>query len=482
MKRYTSIRQKVAFILLVSLVLGVGFVVFYFAYSQNSTLYFSTQNNLFQQADVLHESIKNAMLPGEAPLVVSLFNDIQQAGPGYWINLYRRNGQVAFSDDSTIDAVNARLEMPRFMPKNVMLKGSAVDPDEPNFAAPVKTGETTSYHHRQGEKSYLTIYKPLLNLPKCTGCHGSDHTIRGVISIQTDMTPIFTEARNNIVFAVLFFIVVVLVLFLILSLFLKRTVISPIQRVGFVADQVTKGNFQEKVAINSHDEIGELGRKINTMVDGLYERFALSKYVSSSTIESIRNSEKGAKKEIALFFSDIRGFTSFSERLEPEAIVESLNKILNVQTEIIHRHGGDIDKYVGDEIVALFTGPGKERNACLAALEIQTYILLYHDDLARLNVGIGINTGEVVLGRIGSERRADFTVIGDHVNFASRLCSQAKAGEVIISASTYQKIQHQAEVSKPQEIKVKGKEKPQKVYLLTTLGKKSPVRSTGSAK
>ena len=471
MKRFTSITQKVTAIILASLMLGIGIVVFYFAYSQNSTLYLSTQNNLFQQADVLHESIKNAMLPGEAPLVVSLFNGIQNASRMYQINLYRRNGELAFSDDSTIEDVNTRIKMQRFMPKNVMLKGETLNPDAPNFAAALGTGETSSYQHYQGTKSYLTIYKPLLNLPKCTVCHGSDHTIRGVISIQTDMTPIFTQAKNNIVFAVLFFVGIVLILFLILSLFLKRTVISPIQRIGFVTDQVTNGNFQEKVAVKSHDEIGDLGRKINTMVDGLYERFALSKYVSSSTIESIRSSEKGAKQEIALFFSDIRGFTSFSEKLEPEAIVESLNKILNVQTDIIHRHGGDIDKYVGDEIVALFSGPDKEQNACLAALEIQTYILLYHDDLARLNVGIGINTGEVVLGRIGSEIRADFTVIGDHVNFASRLCSQAKAGEIIISDSSYRKIRERAEVSEPQEIKVKGKEKPQKVYLLTALGK-----------
>lgn len=471
MKRFISIRKKVATIILISLMLGVGTVVFYFAYSQNSTLYLSTQNNLFQQADVLYESIKNAMLPGEAPLVVSLFNDIQNASPMYRINLYRRNGMLAFSDDSTIDDVNARLGMSRFVPKNVMLKGEMADPDDPNFAIPVYTGETTSSQHKQENHSYLTIYKPLVNLPKCTGCHGSDHTIRGVISIQSDMTPIVTQAQKNIVFALLFFIAVVFVLFLILSLFLKRTVISPIQCIGFVADQVTKGNFKEKVSIKTHDEIGNLGRKINTMVDGLYERFALSKYVSSSTIESIRSSEKGAKKEIALLFSDIRGFTSYSEKLEPEAVVESLNTILNVQTEIIHRHGGDIDKYVGDEIVALFTGSDKERNACLAALEIQTYILLYHDELARLNVGIGINTGEVVLGRIGSERRADFTVIGDHVNFASRLCSEAKAGEVLISGSTYQKIREQAEVNAPQEIRVKGKEKPQKVYVLTALGK-----------
>jgi class 3 adenylate cyclase len=172
---------------------------------------------------------------------------------------------------------------------------------------------------------------------------------------------------------------------------------------------------------------------------------------------------------MALLFSDIRGFTSFSEKVSPEAVVENLNTILAVQTEIIHRHGGDIDKYVGDEIVALFTGAQKERDACISALEIQEYIAFHADELAHLAVGIGINTGEVVLGRVGSDVRADFTVIGDHVNFASRLCSEAKRDMILVSESTYQPLRELAEVKGPYEIRVKGKAQPQHVYVFTNL-------------
>jgi adenylate cyclase len=229
---------------------------------------------------------------------------------------------------------------------------------------------------------------------------------------------------------------------------------------------VTKGNFREKVFIKTKDEIGDLGHKINTMVDGLYERFELSKFVSSSTINAIKHSEKGAKTEIALLFSDIRGFTSFSEKLAPETVVTHLNKILSVQSEIIQRHGGDIDKYVGDEIVALFIGEDKEKNACTSALEIQQYIMHHKEEFVGLTVGIGINTGNVILGMIGSEKRADYTVIGDHVNFASRLCSKAKGGAIIISDTTYQKIKGIAEIAGPFKLKVKGKERPQRVYAL----------------
>lgn len=107
------------------------------------------------------------------------------------------------------------------------------------------------------------------------------------------------------------------------------------------------------------------------MVDGLYERFQLSKFVSTSTITSIKNKEDGVKDSITLFFSDIRSFTSYSEKKTPDEVVENLNKILSFQTKIIHDNGGDVDKYVGDEIVALFTGEDKEINACRSALQIQ---------------------------------------------------------------------------------------------------------------
>lgn len=473
MKRSLSITRKVAAIILGSLIVAIGAVVFYFAYGQNSTLYTSAIMNLQQQADVLHQSIKNAMLPGEAPLVVSLFTDLQAANPIYQIRLYRQNGVIAFSDNSTLETVNTNIGMADFQPKEIFVEGEPISTTDSYFNTATAARKTVSYQFNDQTGTYLRIYKPLLNLPKCTGCHGSDHTVRGVITIQANMTSIITQARNNILIALGIFLGVVIVLFLVLSSFLQRAVITPVKLIGHVCAQVTKGNFREKVAIASRDEIGELGQTINTMVDGLYERYELSKFVSSSTIHAIKHSERGAKTEITLFFSDIRGFTSFSEKLAPEAVVQHLNTILNLQSEIIQRHGGDIDKYVGDEIVALFIGENKELHACRAALEIQRYISHHQEDFAGLSVGIGINTGEVILGMIGSEKRADYTVIGDHVNFASRLCSKAKSGAIIISGTTYQQIKAAVQVAGPFDIKVKGKERPQKVYAVTGLREKT---------
>jgi class 3 adenylate cyclase len=466
----TSITRKVTILLLSSLVIGIGAVVFYFAYGQNKTLYTATLMSLRQQADVLHQSVKNAMLPGEAPLAVSLFTDIQRIGPMYDIRLYRRNGVLAFSDDSTIAVVNEKIGMQQFETGLLRLQGPAIEPEDQHFSTVVNDKKTVAFQHKAGSKTYLTTYKPLQNLPKCTSCHGGDHTLRGVIAIQVNMTDTIEQARNNIFIAVAIFIGIVLLLFIVLTVFLRRGIINPVKRISQVCTAVTGGNFHEKVQVNSRDEIGELGETINTMVDGLYERYELSKFVSSSTIMAISDrSEKGVKTEITLFFSDIRGFTSFSEKLQPETVVQHLNDILTIQTDIIQQHGGDIDKYVGDEIVALFFGENKEQNACRCALEIQRYLARQQERLSGLSVGIGINTGEVILGMIGSEKRADYTVIGDHVNFASRLCSKAKRGAIIISDNTYQRVQPLVRTAGPYEIRVKGKEHAHQVYALVGL-------------
>ena len=266
------------------------------------------------------------------------------------------------------------------------------------------------------------------------------------------------------------FVLVVIVLTLILTRFLHGNVIDPVKHIGEVCTVVTGGDFSPRVAVKSSDEIGVLGETVNGMVEGLYERFELSKYVSSSTLQSLQNSEKGTNQYMTLFFSDIRGFTAFSEDKTPDGVVRILNEILNVQTEIIRSCSGDVDKYVADEIVALFSGENQEFNACRCALMIQKELEEHTaDKYGALHVGIGLNSGEVILGRIGSETRADFTVIGDHVNFASRLCGIAAGGKVLISETMHLRVQEHVLVSQPYKVKVKGTKGYQKVFYLEGL-------------
>lgn len=170
-------------------------------------------------------------------------------------------------------------------------------------------------------------------------------------------------------------------------------------------------------------------------IDELRKR--LESFVSFTAVTAARNAE-GADKipslrtKTTLFFSDVRDFTGFSEQHTPEDVVAYLNTIMALQVEVIGSYGGDVDKMIGDAVLARFDGADGKKNAIVAAKEIQKRI--NSTDLPR-GIGIGVYHGDVISGTIGPENRRDFTVIGDAVNVAARLCSEARAGEVVAEQS-----------------------------------------------
>ena len=287
-----------------------------------------------------------------------------------------------------------------------------------------------------------------------------------MLEIKTDISASVRQREETVLVSSGIFLGVLLLLSLLLTRFMHRTVISPVRDIGEVCRAVTGGNFSKKVAVSSRDEIGELGTTVNTMVDGLYERYALSKFVSNSTIQSLRKEGEGEEISLTLLFSDIRGFTSYSESRQAEEVVQKLNELLNMQSKIISRNQGDIDKFVGDEVVAIFTGPDGPVSACRSAIQIQSELKRSTTQYDRLQVGIGIHTGKVIMGMIGSQDRADYTVIGDNVNTASRLCNSAKQQEILLSLSTGRAVSGMAELEGPYKLRVKGKQNYVGVYKL----------------
>jgi adenylate cyclase len=169
---------------------------------------------------------------------------------------------------------------------------------------------------------------------------------------------------------------------------------------------------------------------------------------------------------VTVFFSDIRGFTAYSEQVQPEVVIDLLNKYLSVQAKLIVKHGGTIDKYVGDEVVAIFEGPDMADNAILSGIEIQRAIGEINKENSRdISVGIGINTGMAIVGNVGSEERMDHTVLGNNMNLGARLCSIAQPGQIIISESSWRLAKSKEIVAKPLEtITVKGISRPVQTY------------------
>ena len=199
----------------------------------------------------------------------------------------------------------------------------------------------------------------------------------------------------------------------------------------------------------------------------------LSRYLSPQVYQSIFSGKKNVKieayrKKLTVFFSDIKGFTEITDRLEPEVLSTLLNSYLNEMSKIAIKYGGTIDKFVGDAILIFFGDPETKgekedaRSCVLMALEMQERMHhlknLWEDQgiTNPLEIRIGINTGYCNVGNFGSENRLDYTIIGGEVNLASRLESNAMAGQILISKETHALIKKHIVCEKKDEIKVKG--------------------------
>lgn len=204
------------------------------------------------------------------------------------------------------------------------------------------------------------------------------------------------------------------------------------------------------------------------------------KYTSKAVVDDIlKKAEKdqidlkGEEREVTVLFADIRGFTSMSEKMTPHQVVQMLNKYLSEMTESIFVYEGTLDKYIGDCIMAIFNAPLEQPDhamqAIKAALDMQQRVRNVQaiaTDVPRVDVGIGLNTGTAIIGNIGSQKKVDYTAIGDTVNTASRMCSLAGKGELIITENTYNLVKDRIKVKKLEPVKVKGKEKLLQVYMV----------------
>lgn len=203
------------------------------------------------------------------------------------------------------------------------------------------------------------------------------------------------------------------------------------------------------------------------------------KYVSKNIVDKLLENEDslnlgGTESEITILFSDIRGFTSMSEKLSPTEIVKLLNKYFKSMIDVVFKYNGTLDKIVGDELMVLYGVPLKGEddtdNAVKTAIKMFQALDKFNEKIVKegykqFKIGIGINKGKAVSGNIGSEQQMNYTVIGDTINLGARLCSHAKSGEILISSSVKGIISNDYPFKKIPSIEVKGKSKPIDVWL-----------------
>lgn len=273
--------------------------------------------------------------------------------------------------------------------------------------------------------------------------------------------------------------------FMLLLVFLfSMSITNPIEILSEFTQQIKKGNFTVKAKnqIRSSDELGSLAEAFDEMVMGLKERDKVktlfSKFHGSSVAEQMLEMEvgvKGSNKEVTVFFSDVRGFTAFSEGHTPEEVVMMLNEYFAIMVSIINKNHGIVDKFIGDAIMAVWGAPkstGDDNYWCVkACLEMRLALASLNETRRKrgqvpIMVGMGVHTGKAISGTIGSEERMEYTVIGDTVNQTSRIESSTKSfgADLLISFEVAEKVKERFKIELAGEAEVKGKALPLKLF------------------
>jgi len=268
-----------------------------------------------------------------------------------------------------------------------------------------------------------------------------------------------------------------------------RGVAEPLVVLAAALRRVGKGDFETKVPAGGRDEVGEVSRAVNEMIlglkEGVFVKSSFKRYLSASVVDQIIKDPSslklgGEEKELTVFFSDMSGFTAMSESLEPQKLISLINEYLSAMTDSIFLQQGTLDKYEGDAVMAFWGAPVSQedhaRRACWAALDNRSRLKELCLDWAKrglptFDIRIGINTGQMIVGNVGSSARMEYTVLGDSVNTGSRLeqLNKLYGTHILISEATKEAAGGAIETREVDLLHLRGKKKQIRVYELLGL-------------
>lgn len=254
----------------------------------------------------------------------------------------------------------------------------------------------------------------------------------------------------------------------VLSYLVSGQISRPISELTRQTREILSGNLGDAIPVRSRDEVGALTAAFNEMSAGLAlkekYRAVLDRVTDPRVAEELTRGSLelgGEERETTILFCDIRGFVRLSEHMSPTSVVAMLNAHMTALTEVASRHNGVVDKFIGDEIMILFGSPHAYENDALDAVRCATEMIARRRELNEtsvppIHVGIGIATGPVLAGCMGSENRLNYTALGARVNLAARLCSRAGPLEILIDKTTFDRVQDQIAAESAGEAELKG--------------------------
>ena len=293
--------------------------------------------------------------------------------------------------------------------------------------------------------------------------------------------------------AIIYVTIVMMTVGLAIAIYLGLRFSTPISQLVAATEAIGKGDYRYRVELNRQDELGNLATAFNQMGEELFRhtltRQSFGKYVGEEVLEMIVADPekmwlKGHKNDATILFADMRGFTAYAEEREPEVVVEMLNTYFEIATRAILDYGGYVDKFIGDGVLAVFGVPVYRNDHVERTVRSAMDLM---DQLRRQSaqgnpllssVGIGIHSGPIVSGNIGSQAKMEYTVIGDTVNLASRLSSMARPGEVLVTDTVYKTLRSLIHAEPAGKRSVKGKTEPVETFRVKSIKQRAHVKSS----
>ena len=274
----------------------------------------------------------------------------------------------------------------------------------------------------------------------------------------------------------------VILLFALLVVMLRRITRPLIDLTQSTVNIARSGTYQDPLHVTSKDEVGKLTRAFNAMMEGLRQRDFIretfGRYVTKEVVEQLLETPDGLKlggesRQVTIMLSDLRGFTPLAERLEPDQVINLLNRFFETMESIISGYQGTINEFLGDAILTFFGAPvayedhAQKAVTCAVAMQLAMQDFNARNEkagLPPLSMGIGINTGNVIVGNIGSQNRAKYGVVGHTINLASRVEGAALGGQVLITESTFEKVSATIDIHGSRTINLKGVDQGVTIY------------------
>ena len=261
-----------------------------------------------------------------------------------------------------------------------------------------------------------------------------------------------------------------------LTMLLSKSILRPLKDLERGLERVRAGSYDVSVPVTTGDELGDLAASFNQMVEGLAERErireAFGTYLDEEVAEFILSdafTEEGVEVEVSVLFCDVRDFTEFASGATPQEVVKALNRLFEVIVPIIARHGGHVDKFEGDGLLAVFGAPEPFTDHADRAVSAACEIGVAVNDEGRageLRIGVGVNTGTVIAGAIGGAGRLNFSVIGGAVNVAARVEAQTRETDdnILITGETWTSLSHRFEAESRGKVELRGVSEPVALY------------------